>query len=148
MIVAILFGAPFAYMPLFWHRPSSWRRSMFGRRELASQQSKSSSRRQRIWKVPIRGSCLQKSVSTGRTRFTQWWILTWTRASEEFGATILFAGNLEGVTQTMPMAIYLGFKRNFGIALALSVVRVIVSVVLRMFTKSLENTSRSSMRSL
>jgi molybdate transport system permease protein len=65
-------------------------------------------------------------------------ILTWTRALGEFGATILFAGNLEGVTQTMPMAIYLGFERNLGIALALSVVLVIVSVILLMFTKQLE----------
>ena len=65
-------------------------------------------------------------------------ILTWTRALGEFGATILFAGNLEGVTQTMPMAIYLGFERNLGIALALSVVLVIVSIVLLLFTKRLE----------
>jgi molybdate transport system permease protein len=65
-------------------------------------------------------------------------ILTWTRALGEFGATILFAGNLEGVTQTMPMAIYLGFERNLGIALALSVVLVIVSVILLTFTKRLE----------
>lgn len=65
-------------------------------------------------------------------------ILTWTRALGEFGATILFAGNLEGVTQTMPMAIYLGFERNLGVALALSVVLVIVSVFLLMLTKRLE----------
>lgn len=65
-------------------------------------------------------------------------ILTWTRALGEFGATILFAGNLEGVTQTMPMAIYLGFERNLGIALALSVVLVIVSIFLLMLTKRLE----------
>lgn len=65
-------------------------------------------------------------------------ILTWTRALGEFGATILFAGNLEGVTQTMPMAIYLGFERDLGVALALSVVLVVVSVVLLMFMKRLE----------
>lgn len=65
-------------------------------------------------------------------------ILTWTRALGEFGATILFAGNLEGVTQTMPMAIYLGFERNLGVALALSVMLVLVSVVLLMLTKQLE----------
>jgi molybdate transport system permease protein len=65
-------------------------------------------------------------------------ILTWTRALGEFGATILFAGNLEGVTQTMPMAIYLGFERNLGIALALSVVLVVVSVFLLILTKQLE----------
>lgn len=65
-------------------------------------------------------------------------ILTWTRALGEFGATILFAGNLEGVTQTMPMAIYLGFERNLGVALALSVVLIFVSVVLLMVTRKLE----------
>jgi len=65
-------------------------------------------------------------------------ILTWTRALGEFGATILFAGNLEGVTQTMPMAIYLGFESNFGIALTLSVVLIFVSVVLLMITRRLE----------
>jgi molybdate transport system permease protein len=65
-------------------------------------------------------------------------ILTWTRALGEFGATILFAGNLEGVTQTMPMAIYLGFERNLGIALTLSVVLVVVSVFLLMLTRWLE----------
>jgi molybdate transport system permease protein len=66
-------------------------------------------------------------------------ILTWTRALGEFGATILFAGNLEGVTQTMPMAIYLGFERNLGIALALSTVLVFVSFFLLLVTRRLEN---------
>jgi molybdate transport system permease protein len=67
-------------------------------------------------------------------------ILTWTRALGEFGATILFAGNLEGVTQTMPIAIYLGFERNLGVALALAVVLIFVSVILLMITKKLEKT--------
>lgn len=65
-------------------------------------------------------------------------ILTWTRALGEFGATILFAGNLEGVTQTMPIAIYIGFERNFGVAIALSVMLIMVSVVLLMVTKQLD----------
>jgi molybdate transport system permease protein len=65
-------------------------------------------------------------------------ILTWTRALGEFGATILFAGNLEGVTQTMPMAIYLGFESKLGIALALSVMLVVVSAFLLAFTRKLE----------
>ena len=65
-------------------------------------------------------------------------ILTWTRALGEFGATILFAGNLEGVTQTMPMAIYLGFERNIGVALSLSVVLITVSTLLLLITRRLE----------
>jgi molybdate transport system permease protein len=65
-------------------------------------------------------------------------ILTWTRALGEFGATILFAGNLEGITQTMPIAIYLGFERNLGVALALSVVLILVSILLLLITKKLD----------
>lgn len=65
-------------------------------------------------------------------------ILTWTRALGEFGATMLFAGNLEGVTQTMPMAIYLGFERNLGIAIALSAVLIGFSVFLLSITRRLE----------
>jgi molybdate transport system permease protein len=66
-------------------------------------------------------------------------ILAWTRAIGEFGATILFAGNLEGVTQTMPLAIYLGLERSLNIALALSTVLVFVSFMLLLVTRRLEN---------
>ncbi len=71
-------------------------------------------------------------------------VLTWTRALGEFGATILFAGNLEGVTQTMPMAIYLGFERSLGVAIALSVLLVAVSTVLLLATRRLERKERWS----
>jgi molybdate transport system permease protein len=66
-------------------------------------------------------------------------ILAWTRAIGEFGATILFAGNLEGVTQTMPLAIYLGLERSLSIALALSTVLVFVSFLLLLITRRLED---------
>ncbi len=66
-------------------------------------------------------------------------ILTWTRALGEFGATILFAGNLEGVTQTMPLAIYLGFERSLGVAVALSVMLVFISVLLLALVRKLDN---------
>ncbi len=49
-------------------------------------------------------------------------VMSWARALGEFGATILFAGNLPGVTQTMPLAIYLGFESDLSIAIALSVI--------------------------
>ena len=65
-------------------------------------------------------------------------VLTWTRALGEFGATIMFAGNLEGTTQTMPLAIYLGFERGLGIAIALSVMLVLVSIVLLGMMRRLE----------
>ncbi|OGO29746.1 MAG: molybdenum ABC transporter permease subunit [Chloroflexi bacterium RBG_16_54_11] len=65
-------------------------------------------------------------------------ILTWTRALGEFGATLLFAGNLEGKTQTMPLAIYVGFEQGLGIALVLSVVLLAVSLGLLAVLRRLE----------
>ncbi len=65
-------------------------------------------------------------------------ILCWARALGEFGATILFAGNLEGVTQTMPLAIYLGLERSLGVAIALAVMLVVVSASLLLLTRRLE----------
>lgn len=54
-------------------------------------------------------------------------IMTWARALGEFGATIIFAGNFPGRTQTMPLAIYLGFELDLGVALALSVLLLVIS---------------------
>ncbi len=65
-------------------------------------------------------------------------ILCWARALGEFGATILFAGNLEGITQTMPLAIYMGLERSLAVAVALSAMLVGVSVVLLAATRKLE----------
>lgn len=65
-------------------------------------------------------------------------ILTWTRALGEFGATLLFAGNLEGKTQTLPLAIYVGFETNTKIALVLSVMLLAVSLVFLALLRKLE----------
>ena len=65
-------------------------------------------------------------------------ILAWTRALGEFGATILFAGNLEGKTQTMPLAIYIGFEENIKIALVLSVMLLAVSLMFLALLRKLE----------
>ncbi len=46
-------------------------------------------------------------------------VMTWARALGEFGATIIFAGNFPGRTQTMPLAIYIGFELNLETALTL-----------------------------
>jgi len=56
-------------------------------------------------------------------------VVAWARAAGEFGATIIFAGNFPGRTQTMPLAIYLGFEVNLQEALALSVVLMGVAVI-------------------
>jgi molybdate transport system permease protein len=54
-------------------------------------------------------------------------MMSWARALGEFGATIIFAGNFPGRTQTMPTAIYLGFERDLDSALTLSVILVVIS---------------------
>jgi molybdate transport system permease protein len=56
-------------------------------------------------------------------------VMTWARALGEFGATIIFAGNFIGRTQTMPLAIYQGFEQELSVALTLSVILLVVSFV-------------------
>lgn len=55
-------------------------------------------------------------------------VLCWARALGEFGATIMFAGNLPGVTQAMPSAVYRAFETDPPAAVALSLVLLAVSV--------------------
>jgi len=55
-------------------------------------------------------------------------VLAWARALGEFGATITFAGNVPGRTQTMPLAVYLAMQTNPDAAVALSLVLLVVSV--------------------
>ena len=54
-------------------------------------------------------------------------VLAWARALGEFGATITFAGNLPGTTQTMPLAVYLALQTDTGQAIVLSLVLIVVS---------------------
>jgi molybdate transport system permease protein len=54
--------------------------------------------------------------------------LCWARALGEFGATITFAGNLPGTTQTMPLAVYLALESDLQAAIALSLVLLAVSL--------------------
>ena len=54
-------------------------------------------------------------------------IMTFARALGEFGATILFAGNLQGRTQTMPLAIYSTMQSDLRASCALAIVLVVIS---------------------
>jgi molybdate transport system permease protein len=56
-------------------------------------------------------------------------VLCWARALGEFGATITFAGNFPGKTQTMPILVYLALETDPEAAIALSLVLLAVSVV-------------------
>jgi molybdate transport system permease protein len=64
-------------------------------------------------------------------------VMTWARALGEFGATIIFAGNFVGRTQTMPLAIYQGFEQELSVALTLSIILLAVSFAVLFLVKGL-----------
>ena len=63
--------------------------------------------------------------------------LAWGRALGEFGATLMFAGSLEGRTQTAPLAIFEFLSRDFEAALALSAVLLVISAFILLSVKLL-----------
>jgi molybdate transport system permease protein len=69
-------------------------------------------------------------------------VTAWARALGEFGGTIVFAGSFQGVTQTMPLAIYGTLERDFDAAVALSVLVLgfsfAVILAARFFTRRVE----------
>jgi molybdate transport system permease protein len=62
--------------------------------------------------------------------------MAWARALGEFGATLMFAGNLQGRTQTLPLAIYAALESDLRVAQALSVLLVLISFVLLMVVRT------------
>jgi molybdate transport system permease protein len=64
-------------------------------------------------------------------------VMTWARALGEFGATILFAGNYLGRTQTMPLAIYIGFELDLDVALTLAAILVVLSFLVLFIVKGI-----------
>ena len=69
------------------------------------------------------------------------------RGLGEFGATIIFAGSLQGVTQTLPLAIYAQFEQDFDLALAIGALFVVLGAALLLFLKLVPGWTRSSSRS-
>ncbi len=66
-------------------------------------------------------------------------ILTWARALGEFGGTIMFAGNLSGVSQTLPLLVYLELEGgNIAVATAVSVVMIAASLVTILIVRTFE----------
>jgi molybdate transport system permease protein len=72
-------------------------------------------------------------------------VTAWARALGEFGGTIIFAGSFQGVTQTMPLAIYGALESDFDAAVALSVLVLGFSFVIiltaRFFTRKAEESA-------
>ena len=72
-----------------------------------------------LWKVTL--PMILPSIGAGL-------VLTWARALGEFGATVTFAGNLQGRTQTLPLAVFVAMESDRATAVALSLVMVAVSL--------------------
>jgi molybdate transport system permease protein len=62
--------------------------------------------------------------------------MSWARSLGEFGATLMFAGNLRGVTQTLPIAVYSALEADLGVAQALSVLLVVVALGLLLVART------------
>jgi molybdate transport system permease protein len=68
--------------------------------------------------------------------------MSWARALGEFGATLMFAGNLPGRTQTLPLAIYTALESDLRAAQALSIVLVGFAFMLLLFVRAALRQSR------
>ncbi|NDJ84621.1 MAG: molybdate ABC transporter permease subunit, partial [Chloroflexi bacterium] len=64
-------------------------------------------------------------------------LLSWARALGEFGATILFAGSLEGRTQTLSLLVYNAFERDLDAAIWTAVVLIAVAMATMLVARSL-----------
>lgn len=69
--------------------------------------------------------------------------LSWARALGEFGATLLFAGNLPGTSQTLPLAIYTALETDLKVAQALSVLLLLFAMGVLVFVRMLSRPKES-----
>ena len=63
--------------------------------------------------------------------------MSWARALGEFGATLMFAGNLQGKTQTLPLAIYTALEADIRAAQALAIVLIVAACALLLGVRAL-----------
>lgn len=71
-------------------------------------------------------------------------ILSWARALAEFGATMLFAGNLAGKTQTLPLAIYTAMEVDLNLSMGIAVCLVVVSIAVLIILKCIVRAEEDS----
>ena len=72
-------------------------------------------------------------------------VLCWARAMGELGATLIFAGNFRGETQTMPLAIIQAFESSLGLTAAVSLSLVLLGAALVVLTLFRVATNRARM---
>jgi molybdate transport system permease protein len=92
---------------------------------------------------PLR-ALLSVSIPLAKAGLAAGAALAFARGIGEFGATIMFAGNLRGVTQTLPLLIYQDFELSFDVALAVSALLVVVSAAVLITVKVMVRLSARS----
>jgi molybdate transport system permease protein len=117
--VGVVLAETFVAMPFFVVTLEAALRSLDGRLEDAAA-TLGASRLQVFWTVTV--PLVRPSLLAGAA-------LTWARALGEFGATVTFAANVEGVTQTIPLKVYLAMDTDPDAAIVLSVLLLAVSLV-------------------
>jgi molybdate transport system permease protein len=76
------------------------------------------------------------------------WVLAFARGVGEFGATIIFAGNVHGKTQTLTLAVYEELDSDFDVALAIGILLVVLSALVLISYKLLSSWRGSTSTSL
>jgi molybdate transport system permease protein len=71
--------------------------------------------------------------------------LSWARALGEFGATMMFAGNLPGKTQTLPLAIYTALESDSDVAVAISALLLAVAFFLLLLVGLIDRSMRKTL---
>jgi molybdate transport system permease protein len=117
--VATVLAATFVSMPFFIITVEAGLRTMDRRLEDAAA-TLGSSRWRTLWRITL--PQVAPSLGAGAA-------LCWVRALGEFGATITFAGNLPGTTQTLPLAAYLALENQLEGAIVLSLIMLVFSLV-------------------
>ena len=118
-IWAVILAATLVAMPFLIITVEGALRGLDGRHEDAAATLGAGPWR-RMWRVAL--PMIRPSLVAGL-------VLTWARALGEFGATVAFAGNLQGETQTLPLAVFVALEQDREAAIAISLVMVAISFI-------------------
>ena len=117
-VIAVLMAQVFVSMPFFVRAARAGFRSVEGEVEEAARiDGADESAVMRHVTIPLAAPAISAGL-----------VLAWARALGEFGATILFAGNIEGRTQTLPLLVYSEFQSSVGAATAAASILVLAAL--------------------
>lgn len=118
-LTGVILAATFVAMPFLVITVEAALRNLDPRFEGAAA-SLGASQGRVLWRVTL--PMIMPSIIAGTA-------LTWARAFGEFGATVTFAGNLAGRTQTLPLAVFVALESDRDVAVAISLLMMLISLV-------------------